>query len=178
MQKHFPNILSLSRIPLSLLLWPLVDSPVCFTAVVLLIGITDVADGYLARKYQCTTKTGAKLDSVADFVFFTVIVIILVVHYRPIVYGIRFLVLAVACIRLLSLVVCYFRFRELAFIHTIGNKLTGGVIYLSILLLPFALPVFVFRVVISIALLTAIEELLIMLTDKELNLNRKSIFLK
>jgi phosphatidylglycerophosphate synthase len=178
MPKYLPNILSLLRIPLSLLLWLVVEYQAYFAAGVLLIGITDVADGYLARKYQCATKTGAKLDSVADFVFFVLIVIILEVHYRSILHSIRLLVLAVACIRLFSLGVSYFRFKEFAFIHTLGNKLTGLFIYLSILLLPFEMPMLIFYVVANIALLTAIEELLIVLTDKKMNLNRKSIFLK
>jgi len=176
MKKHYPNILSLIRIPLSLLLWLLVDSPVCFTAVVLLIGITDVADGYLARKYQCATRIGAKLDSLADFIFFVVIVVILVVHYKPIVYSIRVLVSAVAGLRVLSLVVGYLRFREIAFIHTWGNKFSGLCIYLSILLLPFALPQFVFHIVAWIALLAAVEEMFINATSARLDVNRKSLF--
>ena len=32
-------------------------------------GISDIADGWLARKLNCVTKTGALLDSVADICF-------------------------------------------------------------------------------------------------------------
>ena len=32
-------------------------------------GISDIADGWLARKLKCVTKTGALLDSVADICF-------------------------------------------------------------------------------------------------------------
>lgn len=40
-----------------------------FFAVYLVYGITDIADGFLARKFNIQNDLGAKLDGVADIVF-------------------------------------------------------------------------------------------------------------
>ena len=64
------NILSISRGPLALLY--LIERPGVRLAVVLIALLTDVVDGYLARRYKFTTKLGAILDPLMDkfFVFF------------------------------------------------------------------------------------------------------------
>ncbi len=66
----FSNILSLLRGPLALLY--AIGRPDVRIAVVLGAALTDVVDGYLARRYKVTTKVGAILDPVMDkfFVFF------------------------------------------------------------------------------------------------------------
>ena len=67
--KHLPNVLSILRIAGSIGLlfcavkgWP-------FWILYVLCGLSDMADGWLARKLHAETKTGATLDSVADIVF-------------------------------------------------------------------------------------------------------------
>ncbi len=66
----FSNALSLLRAPLALLY--AIGRPDVRLAVVLAAALTDVVDGYLARRYRHTTKLGAILDPVMDkfFVFF------------------------------------------------------------------------------------------------------------
>jgi cardiolipin synthase len=66
--KHIPNLLTLARIALApylfllmwrheyrALLWPFA-----------LVGITDVLDGFLARRFQWSSRLGAYLDPIAD----------------------------------------------------------------------------------------------------------------
>ena len=67
--KHLPNILSSLRIAgaVALLLCDVVGTT--FGALYALCGISDIADGGLARKLKCVTRTGALLDSVADICF-------------------------------------------------------------------------------------------------------------
>ena len=40
-----------------------------FWVLYIVCGISDMADGWLARKLKCVTKTGALLDSLADICF-------------------------------------------------------------------------------------------------------------
>jgi cardiolipin synthase len=68
---NVPNILTLVRIgfvPLYLLLFfsniPY-HIPIAF-AVLVLAGLTDVVDGYIARKYKQVTEIGSMLDPLAD----------------------------------------------------------------------------------------------------------------
>jgi CDP-diacylglycerol--glycerol-3-phosphate 3-phosphatidyltransferase len=68
--KHLPNKLTLARIaaiPLLLLIYPFLPSLNVFCAFLFAIAaLTDLIDGYLARKYGNVTPLGALLDQVAD----------------------------------------------------------------------------------------------------------------
>ena len=68
--KHIPNILSCIRIALSLTLLILLQRPLPFAMLYLLCGLSDVADGWLARRFQAESILGAKLDSLGDVVFY------------------------------------------------------------------------------------------------------------
>lgn len=67
--KHLPNILSSLRMvgAVALLLYNGASSP--FWVLYTVCGISDIADGWLARRLKCVTKTGALLDSLADICF-------------------------------------------------------------------------------------------------------------
>ena len=64
--KLLPNIITLLRIAGSLGLLLCDVMGVAYWIIYGLCGISDIADGWLARKLKCVTKTGALLDSVAD----------------------------------------------------------------------------------------------------------------
>src|SRR5579862_6468238 len=64
-----PGLLSLARFPLALafpLVWP---RPALVAGVVALAAVTDVLDGYVARKLHQQTVTGALLDPLMDKTF-------------------------------------------------------------------------------------------------------------
>ena len=60
--KHLPNILSVVRIGLSFLLLALIKHTTLFLIVYLIIGITDILDGWLARRLQVQSALGAHLS--------------------------------------------------------------------------------------------------------------------
>jgi len=68
--KHLPNILSSLRMvgAFALLLLSNVSS-ILFEVLYIVCGISDIVDGWLARKLKCVTRTGALLDSLADICF-------------------------------------------------------------------------------------------------------------
>lgn len=70
------NALSLLRAPLALLFF--IDNAILRVSVVVLAMITDIIDGYLARRYRFTTPIGAILDPIMDkiFVFFALMALI------------------------------------------------------------------------------------------------------
>ena len=49
--------------------WNVDVTSVVFCLIYGFCGISDIADGWLARKLKCVTKTGALLDSLADICF-------------------------------------------------------------------------------------------------------------
>jgi cardiolipin synthase (CMP-forming) len=74
-----PNILSLSRVPLSLLSVILLLDKQYILAITTLVvmALTDFFDGYLARKMGQTTKIGEMLDQLSDKLSILVIVLTL-----------------------------------------------------------------------------------------------------
>ena len=95
-KEQIPNIISTFRImlvPLYVLLFfgiiPTVN-PLLFSGIVfILAGISDLADGYLARKNHWITDTGKLLDPFADKLLELAVTICLAIHFRR-----AFLVLA------------------------------------------------------------------------------------
>ena len=66
---QLPNNITLLRIVGSLGLLVCDVTGVVYWIIYALCGISDIVDGWLARKLKCVTKTGALLDSVADICF-------------------------------------------------------------------------------------------------------------
>ena len=67
--KQLPNIITLLRIAGSAGLLLCDVTGVVYWIIYGLCGISDIVDGWLARKLKCVTKTGALLDSLADIIF-------------------------------------------------------------------------------------------------------------
>ena len=67
--KHLPNVISILRIAgsTSLLFCDVKGWP--FWTLYALCGLSDILDGWLARRLHAESRTGAVLDSVADIVF-------------------------------------------------------------------------------------------------------------
>ncbi len=81
--QNVPNILSLSRILATVVIFVLVliDTPLAFLVATVLFVLgsgTDFLDGYLARRYKLVSPLGVFLDLTADKVFVSVILIALV----------------------------------------------------------------------------------------------------
>lgn len=91
MYANLPNILSLSRIPGSLLLLIAYDPGSAWhstlaTAILLLIILSDIADGWLARKFNLANQTGYVLDGLGDRAFHIAMYLILYLNQTISVY--------------------------------------------------------------------------------------------
>ena len=67
--KHIPNIITTLRILGAVCLLLCNPAGAAFWVIYGLCGVSDMADGDLARKLHAESKTGAVLDSVADLCF-------------------------------------------------------------------------------------------------------------
>ena len=129
--RHLPNVLSVLRIAGSIGLLFCNVSGWSFWALYVLCGISDMADGWLARKFQAETMAGAILDSVADIVFVGCCSIrLLPVWEIPTWLWIwaGMVVLIKIVNQISSLVVN----KRLCFPHTLANKLTGLLLFLTV----------------------------------------------
>ena len=141
--KHIPNIISALRILGAIFLLFFYPANVAFWVIYGLCGISDMLDGYLARKLLAESKTGAVLDSVADICFVTCCAIRLVpaVQIPTWLWIWAGVIVAIKIVNQVSaLVVC----KRFCFPHTKANRLTGLLLFLSVptvfwSIIPFAI---------------------------------------
>ena len=153
--KHLPNILSSLRMvgAVALLLCDVVGTT--FWVLYMLCGISDIVDGWLARKLKCVTRTGALLDSLADFCFVACLCPLLL----PILELPQWLwlwagvIVAIKVVNQLSALVMYGR---CCFPHTLANKWAGFLLFIAV---PMAFwSIVPITIVASIATFAAVQE--------------------
>ncbi len=131
------NIITGSRILISvvLLLCPAL-SP-AFFLFYMIAGITDMADGAVARKTGTVCKFGSRFDSIADFVFVTVCLIkILPVMDIPL--WLYEWITIIALIKISNIIFGYAMQKRFVAVHTLMNKATGMLLFM----LPMTLSIF------------------------------------
>jgi len=129
--KHIPNIITIVRFLGAVSLLPCNPESAAFWVFYGLCGISDMLDGYLARRLQAESKTGAMLDSVADicFVACCAIRLIPVVQIPTWLWIWAGVIVAIKIVNQVSaLVVC----KRFCFPHTKANKLTGLLLFLYV----------------------------------------------
>ena len=128
--KHLPNVISVLRIAgsIGLLFCDVTGWP--FWLLYALCGISDMVDGWLARKLHAETKTGAILDSVADFSF-VVCCAIWLLPVLPIPTWLWIWAAIIVFIKIVNQVSALVVFKRFCFPHTWANKLTGLLLFLA-----------------------------------------------
>ena len=157
MKKHIANIITASRILLSvvLLLLPVLGTGFCITY--LLCGVTDMIDGTIARKTGAISEFGARLDTVADFIFLSVSL----VKFLPAVSIPQWLwvwIAFVGVVKIGNLIAGFVRTKTLVFLHTVMNKITGFLLFLLPLTFPVIDPKYSIIPVCAVASIAAIQE--------------------
>ena len=157
MKKHIANMVTGIRILGSVcMLCATVFSPLFYSAY-LLCGATDMIDGTIARKTNAVTSFGSYLDSVADLIFLIAASIkLLPVIELPI--WLWFCILIVFIIKVTAVIGRYILLRQLVIEHTFMNKLTGFLLFLLPLSLPFIEVGYSGGLVCAVAFLSAIQE--------------------
>ena len=130
------NLITCTRIICSIvLLFCPVFSP-AFYILYLAAGVSDMADGPVARKMGRVSEFGSKFDTAADFVLVAVCLIKLIpaVHV-PVPLIIWIIVIAV--IKAINLISGYVMRKEIVVLHTVMNKVTGVMLFVLPLSLTF-----------------------------------------
>ena len=128
-----------------------------FFALYIVGGFSDMVDGAVARKTGTVSEFGSKLDTVADIVFIVVCLIkLLPVLHVPI--WLYIWIAIIACIKVVNIAAVYIRQKEFVSVHSMINKVTGGMLFLF----PLTLSVIDMRcsaaVVCVVATVAAIQE--------------------
>lgn len=174
-----PNCITLLRMAgaMGLLLLPPM-SPL-FLGLYTLTGLTDVLDGWLARRTGTASEFGAKLDSAADLLFYGVMLIRLFpILWRMLPSGIWYAVAGIVLLRLSVYVVAAIKFHCFVSLHTWLNKLTGVAVFLLPYILVSSWGVAYSWAACALACAASLEELAIHLSRKSDCADIKSILQK
>lgn len=123
------NVITFSRIIFSLLLLILSPDSFAFAALYLLCGLTDVLDGFIARKLHTESKTGAALDSIADL-FFCAAYAVKVIPVMDIPFRIWIWTAMIAAIKITVIILKSKKDGKISIEHSLMNKLTGAAIFI------------------------------------------------
>ena len=128
---QLPNIITLLRIAGSLGLLLCDVTGIVYWIIYALCGISDIADGWLARKLECVSKTGALLDSLADICFVACLCSLLL----PILELPQWLWLwagVIVAIKIVNQISALVMYGHCYFPHTLANKSTGFLLFIAV----------------------------------------------
>ncbi|WP_245671825.1 CDP-alcohol phosphatidyltransferase family protein [Desulfuribacillus stibiiarsenatis] len=170
-----PNFISLSRIILSLSLFLITPFSQAFYLIYIYCGISDMLDGFLARKMGTESRFGEILDSIADMVMVAVLLVILFPIIKPSEL-IIFWIIVIAIIRFSAMTVALMKYNVFISLHTYGNKITGAILFVFPLVIPYVPMNFLAYGIVIVASISAVEELFIQIMSRKLQVNRKHFF--
>ena len=166
--QYLPNLITTFRIiGTAILLFLPILGP-AFFVIYTLCGISDVLDGWIARSAHVTSELGARLDSIADMLFYAVMLLkIFPILFENLPIWIWYWVSAVLILRAAAYCAAAVKFHHFSSLHTYLNKLTGFLVFCVPYLIktPVLTPCCIG--VCAVALLAALEELLMHLCNKE-----------
>ena len=160
------NTITFFRIAAStvLLFYP-VFTP-AFYAFYIAAGLSDMLDGFVARKTDTVSKLGARLDTIADFVF----VVVCLIKLLPILsipawlYG---WIEIIAFIKVVNIISGFAVQKRFVPVHSVMNKATGALLFLLPLTIP-AVPLKYSAVIVcAAATFAAIQEGHFIRTERE-----------
>jgi CDP-diacylglycerol--glycerol-3-phosphate 3-phosphatidyltransferase len=170
-------MLSIIRIICAVLLILFINYPTVFIFLYVTVGLTDILDGFIARKLKIESEFGARLDSIADFFFYIILVFIIIKLYSSIIItNLKMIVIAIIFIRLLNMLLTKLKYKKIVFVHTLANKISGILLYFLPIVLLFIKNNIIIWIILIITFVAALEELLITLIYSKVKLNRISIF--
>ena len=120
-------------------------------------GVSDMVDGWVARKTNTVSEFGSKLDTVADILFVVACLVkLLPVLHLPV--WIYVWVGFIACIKVFNIVYSYVVRKQFLTDHSILNKVTGALLFLLPLTLSVIDVKYSAAVVCVVATVAAVKE--------------------
>ena len=128
-----------------------------FWVLYVIAGTTDMLDGFLARRWGVESKFGARLDSMADFVF------VLAVGYKLFPWlklpaALWMMIGLITMVKIINAICSYVVKHRIEFLHTNANKLTGFLLFIGMMAIGQSYFVPVAWMIAFIALFAAIQE--------------------
>ena len=155
--KHIANIITGSRIVFSIAILFIPPLSPLFYVLYGAAGLTDMIDGTVARKTNTVSAFGARLDTIADFIFVAVCQIkLLPILYIPI--WLYIWIGVIALIKIINTIPVVVMQKKWIAPHTVMNKITGALCFLLPFTLGFIDHQYSAIVVCAVATFAAIQE--------------------
>lgn len=151
------NIITCIRILCSIFLLFCPALSMAFYALYITAGVSDMIDGWVARKTNTISEFGAKLDTVADFVF-VVACLVKLLPVMDISVWLYVWIGVIAVIKIINVVSGYVVQKQFVAVHSLMNKVIGMLLFLFPLTLSFLDLKFSATAVCIIATFAAIQE--------------------
>ena len=155
--KNIANYLSISRIIMSIILAISETFSFPFYIIYIYCGISDILDGFIARKSKNESKLGARLDSASDIIF-VIVAIIKILPALNLSKGIIILTVIIALIKVTNLICAYICYKKLVLPHTIANKIIGFILFIAPFIIVNTNSIIFEIIICSIATFAAIQE--------------------
>lgn len=130
---------------------------VAFYSLYIAAGLTDIADGWVARKTNTVSEFGSKLDTIADFIF-VVVCLFKLIPVLDIPIWLYSWIGIIALIKVINIVSGYVVQKQFVAIHSVMNKATGVLLFLLPLTISFVDLRYSAAVVCIIATFAAVQE--------------------
>ena len=125
---NLANFITIIRILCSLALLFCMPLSLPFYALYTAAELSDILDGRIARKTNTATKFGAKLDTIADIVF-TAVCLIKLLPILNIPIWLYIWIAVITFIKAANIVIGFIRQKEFISVHSVMNKVTGGLLF-------------------------------------------------
>jgi cardiolipin synthase (CMP-forming) len=174
-----PNYISFYRILIApLILYFIFTGQENLFALFLVINLlTDVADGYIARRFNMETEFGARLDSIADNITylmgFTGLVFFKLDDFMPHIFSFTIFFISGTSTHIVSLI----KFGRFPSLHLYSTKTGGyiqGLFFILLFTTGFITPIYYLMVIWAVA--SAIEHITIQLLINEMRSNVKGLY--
>lgn len=175
---YVPNIITVFRIIGTVLLIFSPPLSMMFYIVYTFCGLTDILDGLIARLTHTTSEFGAKLDSVADMLFYAVMLLkILPILIEMLPTTIWYVVATIVVLRIVSYIFAAIKFHRFSSYHTYLNKVTGASLFVVPYLIKFSFFPLFCKVICLLSGISSLEEFIMHIKTKEYT-PRKTLFTK
>lgn len=139
--------------------------------------VTDILDGFIARRFNLTTEFGAKLDSYADISMY-ISALIGVIVFKSSYFAPHIVSLSVFIFMFfVTLIFSYVKFGKIASLHLYSSKLSTLLLGLFFLyLFTFGFDTVFYYIVLSWGMISYIEQLIVLILVSEPRTNVRGLY--
>lgn len=173
-----PNILSVSRIVLLPILYVFIMFKMyfSFTVAYAILGMTDMFDGMIARKFNMKSEIGKQLDSIADLFFFLSSAYFIHVLYTEYLNPNLTLLFIFLGIFAASFIISYICCGKIILMHTFLAKLCAVLVYFLVITSYFLNTTLFITFILCAYIVTFIEEIVMFIKFGNIDPDTWSIF--